>query len=134
METRDRLDRFGKDALPALRAGHKRTWDSFVAAAVPLVSAVVHRVLSAGEVDNDAAADAVQNVFARLCADDFQMLKSYDPTRANTSTWLAVIARSSALDYVCRRRQAAMPLDDAPEIAVAAATGAPNGSESRPAC
>jgi DNA-directed RNA polymerase specialized sigma24 family protein len=132
METRDRLDRFGKDALPALRAGHKRTWDSFVAAAVPLVSAVVDRVLSAGGVDDDAATDAVQTVFARLCANDFQMLRNYDPTRANISTWLAVLTRSSALDHI--RRQVVVPLDDASTMAVTAATGTPGGSDSRPAC
>ena len=50
--------------------------------------------------------DAAQDVFVRLCGDDYRLLKTYDPARAGISTWLAVVSRSAAIDHVRRRRQA----------------------------
>ena len=41
--------------------------------------------------------DAAQDVFVRLCAGDFRLLKTYDPARASLATWLAVVARSAAV-------------------------------------
>jgi len=63
--------------------------------------------------------DAAQDVFMRLCANDYRLLKTYDPARAGLSTWLAVVSRSAAIDHVRRRRQATEALDDVPEAAVA---------------
>ena len=113
MEMRERLDRFGKDGFPALCSGHKRTWDAFVVAAIPLIRAVVGQVLAAGGHGSDAVADTVQNVFVRLCADDFRLLKDYDPARVNLSTWLAVISRSNAVDALAGR--SASPPSSSPQ-------------------
>ena len=105
MDAHDRLDRFGRGScLRALSSGHKQTWDAFVVAAAPLVNAVVRRVLAADSDRGDAVSDAVQDTFARLCADDYRMLKSYDPVRANISTWLAVISWSSAAEQMVLMR------------------------------
>jgi hypothetical protein len=94
----DLLYHFGKWGLRALCSGHKPNWDAFVIAAAPLVSAVVARGLSASRQDDDVVANAVQDVFARLSAEDFRLLKSYDSARARLSTWLAVISWSAAID------------------------------------
>lgn len=101
--------------LRALAAGDKRTWDAFVAAAAPLINAVVRRALATYRLGEDDIMDAAQDVFVRLCARDFHLLKMYDPARAAISTWLAVVARSAAIDHARRRRQATQPLDDVPE-------------------
>jgi RNA polymerase sigma factor (sigma-70 family) len=122
MKMRERLDRFAKDSFPALCSGHKRTWDAFVVAATPFIRAVVGRVLAASGHGNDAVADTVQNVFVRLCTNDFQLLKDYDATRASLSTWLGVISWSCANDLVRRRRIAVVALDAAPESAMAVET------------
>src|SRR5262245_45119868 len=63
--------------------------------------------------------DAAQDVFVRLCANDFRLLKTYDPARAGLSTWLAVVSRSAAVDFVRRRRQATAPIDEVPEAVLA---------------
>ncbi|MBS0224650.1 MAG: sigma-70 family RNA polymerase sigma factor [Proteobacteria bacterium] len=105
--------------LRSLVAGHKRAWDAFVQAASPLIHAVVRRSLGAYRLGDDDVLDATQDVFVRLCANDFRLLKTYDPARAGLSTWLAVVARSAAIDFARRRRQPTAPIDDVPEAALA---------------
>src|ERR1700722_1429807 len=104
--------------LRSLAAGHKRTWDAFVGASSPLINAVVRRSLSTYRLSEDDVMDAAQDVFVRLCANDYRLLKTYDPARAGLSTWLAVVARSSAVDHARRRRQATTPLDDVPQASL----------------
>ena len=101
--------------LQALTRGDKRTWDAFVIAAAPLINAVVRRTLSAYRLSEEDVMDAAQDVFVRLCAQDFRLLKTYDPARAGLPTWLSVVSRSCAIDHLRRRRQATEPIDDVPE-------------------
>jgi len=101
--------------LKPLAAGNKRAWDGFVTAAAPLINAVVRRALSSYGLSEEDVMDAAQDVFVRLCANDYRLLKTYDPARAGLSTWLAVVARSAAVDHARRRRQATQPIDDVPE-------------------
>jgi RNA polymerase sigma-70 factor (ECF subfamily) len=101
--------------LRALSVGNKRTWDAFVSAAAPLINAVVRRALASYRLSEEDVMDAAQDVFVRLCANDFRLLKTYDPARAGLSTWLAVVSRSAAIDHARRRRQATQPIDDVPE-------------------
>ncbi|WP_395713204.1 RNA polymerase sigma factor [Reyranella sp.] len=105
--------------LHALQAGDKRTWDAFVGASAPLINAVVRRSLVSYRLSEDDVLDAAQDVYVRLCANDFRLLKTYDPARAGLSTWLAVVARSAAIDHARRRRQATQPLDEVPEARLA---------------
>jgi RNA polymerase sigma factor (sigma-70 family) len=105
--------------LHTLTTGNKRAWDGFVGAAAPLINAVVRRSLSAYRLGEEDVMDAAQDVFVRLCAQDFRLLKTYDPARAGLSTWLAVVARSAAIDHARRRRQTNQPLDEVPEAALA---------------
>ncbi len=104
--------------LQALKTGNKRAWDGFVAAAAPLINAVVRRTLATYRLSEDDVLDAAQDVFVRLCASDYRLLKAYDPDRAGISTWLAVVSRSAAIDHVRRRRQATDSIDDVPESAL----------------
>jgi RNA polymerase sigma-70 factor (ECF subfamily) len=104
--------------MPALLAGGKRDWDRFVAAAAPIIHAVARRVVAAHGVAVEEAVDVAQDVFVRLCADDRRLLRGYDPARASMGTWLAVVARSCAVDHLRRRRQQHASIDDVPESAV----------------
>ncbi|MFO1163360.1 MAG: sigma-70 family RNA polymerase sigma factor [Reyranellaceae bacterium] len=105
--------------LRALQAGNKRAWDAFVGASAPLINAVVRRTLASYRLSEDDVMDAAQDVFVRLCANDFRLLKTYDSARAGLSTWLAVVARSAAIDHARRRRQATQPIDEVPEARLA---------------
>jgi hypothetical protein len=102
MAKREHIDLFGRVALPVLLSGDKPTWDSFVCAAVPVVSIVVQRALARGRHDEDAVADVVQKVFVQLCANDYRLLRQFDPAQAGLSTWLAVISWFCANDIAGR--------------------------------
>src|SRR5438034_11345000 len=63
--------------------------------------------------------DLTQEVFVRLCKDDFRLLRSYDPARAALSTWLTIVARSTARDALRRRRVDSVPIEAVPEAQLA---------------
>ena len=95
--------------------GEKAAWDAFVRRYGGLVVAAVRGVAMAqAEVE-----DLTQEVFLRLCKDDFRLLRSYDPARASVSTWLTIVARSTARDGLRRRRADAVPIEAVPEAQLA---------------
>ena len=63
--------------------------------------------------------DLCQEVFLRLCRNDFRLLRSYDPARAGLSTWITIVARSTARDALRRHRPVAVPIDAVPESQLA---------------
>lgn len=99
-------------ALPAaLLNGDPEAWENFVRRYGGLIVAAVRGLASApGEVE-----DLTQDVFVRLCKDDFRLLRSYDPARAAVSTWLTIVARSTARDALRRRRAELVPIESVPE-------------------
>jgi RNA polymerase sigma-70 factor (ECF subfamily) len=99
----------------ALFAGERRAWDSFVRRYAGLVVAAV-RGIAPGPSDVE---DFTQEVFVRLCKDDFRLLRSYDPARAAISTWITIVARSTARDAMRRRRAESVPIDAVPEAQLA---------------
>jgi RNA polymerase sigma-70 factor (ECF subfamily) len=105
-----------RDSLPeTLLRGEKAAWDAFVRRYGGLVVAAVRGVAMAqAEVE-----DLTQEVFVRLCKDDFRLLRTYDPARASLSTWITIVARSTARDGLRRRRAETVPLDSVPEAQLA---------------
>jgi RNA polymerase sigma-70 factor (ECF subfamily) len=101
--------------LQALIRGEKTAWNGFVRRYAGLILSAV-RVTTRHGVDVE---DIVQEVFTRLCKDDFRLLKTYDPTRAGLSTWLTIVARSTARDMQRRRQPLVTPIDAVPEILLA---------------
>ena len=59
--------------------------------------------------------DVVQTVFVRLCDRDFRLLRRFDPGKARLTTYLTVIATSTALDHLRRQKPAQGSIDDVPE-------------------
>ena len=97
--------------LDALARGDKGAWEAFVRRYAGLVAAAVRGVArEAAEVE-----DLAQEVFLRLCKDDFRLVRSYDPTRAGLSTWITIVARSTARDAMRRHRPVLTPIDAVPE-------------------
>jgi RNA polymerase sigma factor (sigma-70 family) len=102
------------EALPdTLLHGDPEAWEEFVRRYGGLIVAAV-RGLAPGEIE-----DLTQDVFVRLCKDDFRLLRSYDPARASLSTWLTIVARSTARDALRRRRAEAVPIESVPEARLA---------------
>ena len=99
------------EPLAALLAGDRRSWENFVRRYAALIVAAVRGVAAApGDVE-----DLTQEVFVRLCKGDFRLLRSYDATRASLSTWITIVARSTARDALRRRRPDSVPIDAVPE-------------------
>ena len=67
----------------------------------------------------DDAEDVAQDIFIRLCARDFRLIRNYDASRAKLSTWLTVIAHSTSIDHLRRQKRATQPLDTVPEAQLA---------------
>ena len=59
--------------------------------------------------------DVAQEVFVKLCRDDFKLLRGYDRKRAKLTTWLTVIATTTTIDHLRRRKLATAPIDKVPE-------------------
>ncbi len=104
--------------LDRLLDGDKPAWDRFVGRYAPVIFAAVHRRLGPSGRSGDAE-DVAQDVFVRLCARDFRLLRNYDSSRARITTWLTVIAHSAAIDHLRRQRGYTQPLDTVPEAALA---------------
>ena len=97
--------------LDELLRGEKEAWGRFVRRYAGLVVAAVRSVArEAGEVE-----DLTQEVFLRLCKDDFRLLRGYDPARAGLSTWITIVARSTARDAMRRYRPVSVPIEAVPE-------------------
>lgn len=101
--------------VAALIRGDKATWDRFVHRYAGLIFSAVRGALRPGAEPDDL----VQEVFTRLCKDDYRLLKAYDPARAGLSTWLTIVARSTARDIQRRRQVGVTPIDSVPEIMLA---------------
>jgi RNA polymerase sigma-70 factor (ECF subfamily) len=101
--------------LDELLRGDKGAWEAFVRRYAGLVVAAV-RVIARETAEVD---DLTQEVFLRLCKDDFKLLRGYDPSRAGLSTWLTIVARSTARDAMRRYRPISIPIDAVPESRLA---------------
>ncbi len=102
------------DGLDRLVAGEKAAWNRFVARFAPVIFAAVRRKLVPAGRSEDAE-DVAQDVFVRLCARDFRLVRNYDASRAKLSTWLTVIAHSAAIDHLRRQKARSQPLESVPE-------------------
>jgi RNA polymerase sigma factor (sigma-70 family) len=107
--------------LAALIRGDKLAWDGFVRRYAGLIVAAVRGIVQ----DGTDVEDLVQEVFVRLCKDGYRLLKTYDPARAGMTTWLTIVARSTARDAQRRRRIQGVPMDSVPEAAFAVAAVEP---------
>jgi RNA polymerase sigma-70 factor (ECF subfamily) len=104
------------EALPdALLNGDRAAWEGFVRRYGGLIVAAVRGVAPAhGDIE-----DLAQEVFVRLCKDGFRLLRTYDPARAGLTTWLTIVARSTARDALRRRRVESVPIEAVPEAQLA---------------
>jgi RNA polymerase sigma-70 factor (ECF subfamily) len=99
----------------ALLNGDSAAWASFVRRYGGLIVAAVRGIAPIpGDIE-----DLTQEVFVRLCKDNFRLLRTYDPARAGLSTWLTIVARSTARDALRRRRLDSVPIDVVPEAQLA---------------
>lgn len=100
--------------ISRLIAGDRSAWDTFVRDAAPVALAAARRTLERAGRTTEAD-DVVQQVFEKLVRDDCRLLRTYDPGRAQLSTWLSVVTNSAALDHLRRLKRAPEPREFLPE-------------------
>jgi len=99
--------------------GDRRAWKAFVLRWSNLIyGTVLHTLREHGRHSAEEVEELSQDVFLRLIQNDFRLLRQYDPQKAGLATWLTLVARSTTLDYLRRRRLETVPLDQAPETAI----------------
>jgi RNA polymerase sigma-70 factor (ECF subfamily) len=99
--------------LIALQKGDRRQWEKFVDQSAPLVTSIIRKTLMTAGHGGGETGDLLQDFYLRLCRNRFAALKRYNPERSRLSTWLAVIARNIAIDYLRRRKPVQVELDRA---------------------
>jgi RNA polymerase sigma-70 factor (ECF subfamily) len=104
-----------RDEIDALLSGQRGAWQGFLRRYAPVIYAAINkRLMPAGRVAE--AEDVAQDIFVKICANDFRLLRGYDPSRARFTTWLTVIATSVTIDHLRRQSKPTTPIDDVPEV------------------
>ncbi len=104
----------GEKDVQRLLAGRRGAWRSFVQRHAPVIyGAVRKRLIPAGR--DSEVEDVVQDVFVKICANDFRLLRNYDARKAKLTTWLTVIATSASIDHLRRNSRQTSNIDTVPE-------------------
>jgi RNA polymerase sigma factor (sigma-70 family) len=100
--------------LTACMQGDVAAWNQFCHETAGVIQAAIRR--TAGAQLQDPALpdieDLVQAVYLRLVKHDFRLLKSFDPAKASLVTWLTLVARSTTIDALRRRKQPTVAIQD----------------------
>ena len=78
-----------------------------------LVVASVRRTIGTGNRPADLELeDIVQAIYLKLIRNDCRLLRTFDPGRASMSTWLTLVARSTAIDTLRRLKPMTLEVDE----------------------
>lgn len=98
--------------LQACLRGEEPARNEFVGRYAPVIHGAVHRTLGGNPRDPSLdVEDVSQEVFLRLFKDGGRLLGTYDPGRASLESWLFIVARSTAIDLVRRKRPSTVPFE-----------------------
>jgi len=106
-----------KDAelVVRLATGSAAAWQEFIDSFSSAIFGAVINTLRKSGYNSDDCHDVTQDVFVRLCKDDYRLLKQFDSTRAGLKTWLGVISSSTTIDHLRRKKAGAVPLEQVPD-------------------
>lgn len=102
------------DELERLLNGERGAWGPFVRRYAAIIYSAINRRLAPFGRMQDAE-EVAQDVFLKLCNENFRLLRNFDPRKAKLTTWLTVIATSTAIDHLRRNSKVTQTLDDLPE-------------------
>jgi RNA polymerase sigma factor (sigma-70 family) len=101
--------------IERLIEGDTDAWSEFVARFSPAIFGAVINTLRKAGFNNDDGVDVAQDVYVRLCKDNYHLLRQFDPRRASLRTWLGVVSSSTAIDHLRRNKRQGLPLESVPE-------------------
>jgi RNA polymerase sigma factor (sigma-70 family) len=99
-----------------LLEGDGMAWREFVRESAPLLRSIVRRTLTPSGRAADTP-DVLQKIYIRFCANDFNVLRPFDPHKGRLSSWLAVIAARAAIDHLRAHGAVLTSLETQPETA-----------------
>jgi len=100
-------------SVQRLLAGDRGLWEAFVKRVSPVVFSVIRNTLLSAGHDVEDAYDIMQELFVKICRDDFRLLRRYNPEKSRITTWLAFIARNLAVDHLRRSMPQALSFEEA---------------------
>ena len=80
--------------------GNQSAWNRFVSEFGAIIRHAVTWTLTHHGVAADASDDVVQDIFFRLIKSEYKLLENWDSSRGTLKTWLAVVSRSAAIDFI----------------------------------
>lgn len=92
------MEKLADDDVARCLDGDDGAWERLVDRLWPVVAGTVWK--SIGGRDADTVDDICQDVFVKLCADDFRGLRRFDASRGTVERYVAVMARTTAIDAV----------------------------------
>lgn len=119
-----------KAHIAACLLGDTRAWQDFVGTYKPHITKTVAWTLRRNGTQTTLAFDTddvVQEVFVRLIRGNYRLLETWNPERGTFTTWLTVVSRSAALDFMRNKRNLEysnalhLSLDECPELIAEAA-------------
>jgi len=95
----------------------KRSWREFVDAYIKLIYNAVYNSMAryTHYIDKYDVEDVCQIVLLSLFANDCRVLKKFDSDKATFSTWLTIISRNAAIDYIRKKKSQTVTLEEALE-------------------
>ena len=95
-------------------SGDGKSWRELVTRYSAVVYSAVRNVIQSRSrrYDQEDIKDVTQNVFVRLVKRDCHLLRNYDPQRCSLPTYLTIVARSTAIDFLRYGFMNTVPLDD----------------------
>ena len=119
--------------LKSCLEGDLEAWDRFCDQTAGVVMAAILRTAGAQLQDPSLpdAEDILQGVYLRLVKHDFRLLSSFDPAKASLVTWLTIVARSTTIDALRRRKPPVQSIHDEHAVEPTAPT-APDNVASEP--
>ncbi len=94
----------------ALLRGNQKAWHYLINHYTPLMLSIISPIL--GKEYCHESADIVQETFAQLCDNNFNLLTNYEPNKASLGTWLVIICKCRCIDWLRKKRPPTIPLDE----------------------
>ncbi|MCT4534070.1 RNA polymerase sigma factor [Halodesulfovibrio sp.] len=97
--------------------GNQTAWNRFMADYSAIINHAVSWTLNHHGASTAAKDDVVQDIFFRLIKSECKLLQSWDSSRGSLKTWLAVVSRSAAIDFIRTDRTYLYDaIDEQPEL------------------
>jgi len=92
-------------------------WSAFLERYIKIIyNAVRNTLVNAHSFTNNDIEDICQDIFIKLISDDCRVLSRYNPDKAKFSTWITIVSRNAAIDYIRKKKDKTVSLEQGMEV------------------